>query len=148
MTALINQAVAQFVREEGLRDELREIERRLTGNTIQTRKETARVGDDVQLLIAQVDQLMKFVFQATPEIFDKDAVKRDRVTGVVVPDDTARAQAMCAIHRIPSFPTDLMMRSCGRRARWFQMRPLDASRQTGSGPKVHGDADRLRVDSR
>ncbi|WP_250476075.1 hypothetical protein, partial [Caballeronia sp. GAFFF1] len=78
----------------------------------------------------------------------KDAVKRDRVTGVVVPDDTARAQAMCAIQRIPSFPTDLMMHSCGRRARWFQKRPLDASRQTGSGPKVHGDADRLRVDSR
>ena len=73
VTALINQAVAQFVREEGLRDELRGIERRLTATALQTRKETARVGDDVQLLIAQVDQLMKFVFQATPEIFDKDA---------------------------------------------------------------------------
>ena len=45
----------------------------MTATTLQTRKETARVGDDVQLLIAQVDQLMKFVFQATPEIFDNDA---------------------------------------------------------------------------
>ncbi|WP_248324860.1 ribbon-helix-helix domain-containing protein [Caballeronia sp. Sq4a] len=73
VTALINEAVAQFVREEGLRDEVREIERRLNATAIQTQKETARVGDDVQLLIAQVDQLMRFVFQATPEIFDKDA---------------------------------------------------------------------------
>jgi hypothetical protein len=31
------------------------------------------VGDNVQPVIARVDQLIRFVFQSTPEIFDKEA---------------------------------------------------------------------------
>lgn len=73
VTALISEAVERFLREESFRDDLASMEQCLAATIVSAIKETARVGDDVQLLIGQVDQLMKFVFQATPEIFDKDA---------------------------------------------------------------------------
>ncbi|WP_250532374.1 hypothetical protein [Caballeronia sp. ATUFL_F1_KS39] len=73
VTALIGLAVERFLADETVLEEIRDAEARLAATVVRTLNETARVGDDVQLVIAQVDQLIRFVFQATPEIFDKDA---------------------------------------------------------------------------
>jgi hypothetical protein len=50
-----------------------ELEARLAATAVRALTETAKVEDDVQLVIAQIDQLIRFVFQATPEIFDKES---------------------------------------------------------------------------
>ena len=73
VSALVALACDRFLRDETFRDELAEMEQRLGATMVRTLTETARVGDDVQLVIAQVDQLIRFMFQATPEIFDKEA---------------------------------------------------------------------------
>ena len=73
VSALVVVALEQFFAQEGIVTELREMEERLAATMLRTFKETARVGDDVQLVIAQVDQLIRFMFQTTPEIFDKEA---------------------------------------------------------------------------
>lgn len=73
VSAVIALACDRLIRDETFREELADMEGRLAATMIRTLKETARVGDDVQLVIAQVDQLIRFMFQSTPEIFDKDA---------------------------------------------------------------------------
>ncbi|CAG9229893.1 conserved hypothetical protein [Paraburkholderia tropica] len=73
VSALVALAVDRFLRDETFRDELADMEQRLATTMVRALTETARVGDDVQLVIAQVDQLIRFMFQVTPEIFDKEA---------------------------------------------------------------------------
>ncbi|WP_176329021.1 hypothetical protein [Burkholderia vietnamiensis] len=73
VSALIALACDRLLQDETFREELADMEQRLAATMVRTLKETARVGDDVQLVIAQVDQLIRFMFQATPEIFDKEA---------------------------------------------------------------------------
>ncbi|KVG55721.1 hypothetical protein WS79_22315 [Burkholderia territorii] len=70
---MIAVAIEQYLANESIVEELRAMEGRLAATMVRTLTETARVGDDVQLVIAQVDQLIRFMFQATPEIFDKEA---------------------------------------------------------------------------
>ncbi|WP_027776745.1 CopG family transcriptional regulator [Paraburkholderia caledonica] len=72
-TALIDLAIERFLAHETVVGELRGMEQRLAATIVRGLGETARVGDDVQLVIAQVDQLIRFMFQVTPEVFDKDA---------------------------------------------------------------------------
>ncbi|WP_292238015.1 hypothetical protein [Burkholderia sp.] len=66
-------AIEKYLANESIVEELHAMEGRLAATIVRTLTETARVGDDVQLVIAQVDQLIRFMFQATPEIFDKEA---------------------------------------------------------------------------
>lgn len=73
LSAVVDLATDRLLADETILDELREMESRLAATMVRTLTETARVGDDVQLVIAQVDQLIRFMFQATPEIFDKEA---------------------------------------------------------------------------
>lgn len=70
---MVDLATDRLLAEETILVELREMEDRLAATMLRTLGETARIGDDVQLVIAQVDQLIRFMFQATPEIFDKEA---------------------------------------------------------------------------
>jgi len=73
VSAVMTVAIERYLADESIIEELREMEGRLAATMLHALKETARVGDDVQLVIAQVDQLIRFMFQTTPEIFDKDA---------------------------------------------------------------------------
>lgn len=73
VSAVLTVALERYFADESILDELREMEGRLAATMTRTLTETARVGDDVQLVIAQVDQLIRFMFQSTPEIFDKEA---------------------------------------------------------------------------
>ncbi|MGF6611460.1 putative transcriptional regulator [Paraburkholderia sp. WSM4175] len=73
VSAVLTVALERYFADESILDELREMEQRLAATMMRTLTETARVGDDVQLVIGQVDQLIRFMFQTTPEIFDKDA---------------------------------------------------------------------------
>jgi hypothetical protein len=73
LSAVVDLATDRLLAEETILVELREMEDRLAATMLRTLRETARIGDDVQLVIAQVDQLLRFMFQATPEIFDKEA---------------------------------------------------------------------------
>lgn len=73
VTAIIEIACQRLLAENAILDELRAMEERVASTVVRTLSETARVGDDVQLVIAQVDQLIRFMFQVTPEIFDKRA---------------------------------------------------------------------------
>jgi len=72
-SAILTLALERFMRDESVIDEMRGMEQRLAATMMRTLSETARVEDDIQFVIAQVDQLIRFVFQTTPEIFDKDA---------------------------------------------------------------------------
>jgi predicted transcriptional regulator len=72
-SAILTLALQQFLNHETVIGEMLNMEQRLAATVIRTLSETARVEDDVQLVIAQLDQLIRFVFQATPEIFDKES---------------------------------------------------------------------------
>ncbi|RZF23610.1 hypothetical protein EVC45_43455 [Paraburkholderia sp. UYCP14C] len=72
VSAVMAAALERYFADESIVEELRAMEDRLAATMVRTLTETARVGDDVQLVIAQVDQLIRFMFQVTPEIFDKE----------------------------------------------------------------------------
>ncbi|MGF6264372.1 putative transcriptional regulator [Paraburkholderia youngii] len=69
-TALIDLAIERFLADETVVGELRGMEERLAATIVRGLGETTRAGDDVQLVIAQVDQLIRFMFQVTPEVFE------------------------------------------------------------------------------
>lgn len=71
VSAIVNMACEQFIRDEGVRDGLASLEASFAASFATLAKETMRVGDDLQLVIAWLDQLTKFQFQATPEVVDK-----------------------------------------------------------------------------
>jgi hypothetical protein len=73
LSAIVSHACERYLADETIAAELQGVEARLGATVIRTLSETARVEDDVQLVIAQLDQLIRFVFQATPEIFDKES---------------------------------------------------------------------------
>ncbi|ACQ97106.1 CopG family ribbon-helix-helix protein [Burkholderia pseudomallei] len=73
VSAVMAAAIERYLADNSIIEELRAMEERLAATMVRTLKETAHVGDDVQLVIAQVDQLIRFMFQTTPEIFDKEA---------------------------------------------------------------------------
>lgn len=73
VSAVLTVALERYFTDESILEELRGMEGRLAATMARTLTETARAGDDVQLVIAQVDQLIRFMFQTTPEIFDKEA---------------------------------------------------------------------------
>jgi len=73
LSAIVSHACERYLADETIVTELHEAEARLAATVIRNLTETARVQDDVQLVIAQLDQLIRFVFQSTPEIFDKES---------------------------------------------------------------------------
>ncbi|MDN4572054.1 hypothetical protein DBB29_12320 [Pandoraea cepalis] len=71
VSSVVNLACAQFVRDEGLREEFATLGGSFVASFSALTKETMRVSDDLQLVIAWLDLLTKFQFQATPEVVDK-----------------------------------------------------------------------------
>jgi predicted transcriptional regulator len=74
LSALVRTAVEMYLQREQFAVALGELEERIAGGLIQSRKETAKVADDVQMLIALFDQLTKFLMFSTPEVIDKEGL--------------------------------------------------------------------------
>lgn len=70
---LVRVACEVYLSKQDLAEELDGVEQRLASSIVRTQKETGKVAEDVQLLIALFDQLAKFVLITTPEIVDKEA---------------------------------------------------------------------------
>lgn len=62
-----------YVARVELAEELDGVEERLAASILRTQKESAKVSEDVQLLIALFDQLAQFLFITTPEVVDREA---------------------------------------------------------------------------
>ena len=73
LAAIVRTACELYLLKEGLGAELDSMESRLATSMTRGAKEVAKVGDDVQLLIALFDQLARFIFITTPEVIDKEA---------------------------------------------------------------------------
>lgn len=73
MSAVIDAACAQYLDTERLLDDLHATEDRLAATLATVHRETARAGDDVQLVIALLDLLIKFQTAVTPEVVDRRA---------------------------------------------------------------------------
>lgn len=69
---VVRHACDLLLLKEGLAVELDSMESRLAAGLNRTLKEVSRTQDDVQLLIALVDQLTRFMLTATPEVIDKE----------------------------------------------------------------------------
>lgn len=70
---LVRVACEVYLAKQELADELDGMEERLASSILRTQKESGKVADDVQLLIALFDQLAQFIFITTPEVIDKEA---------------------------------------------------------------------------
>ncbi len=71
-SALVRVAVESYLAGDDLRAELANVEERLAVTLIKAIKEVARVDDDVQLVIAFLDQFVKFQMFVEPEVIDKE----------------------------------------------------------------------------
>jgi antitoxin component of RelBE/YafQ-DinJ toxin-antitoxin module len=73
LAGLVRTACEVYLLKQQLATELDAMESRLAASINRAVKESAKVGDDVQLLIALFDQLARFLFITTPEVIDKEA---------------------------------------------------------------------------
>jgi len=73
VTGLLELAAWEHLKRRGLESQLEALEGRMAASLVGLGDEVRRVGDDVQLLFAFVDQLAKFIFATTPEVSDKQA---------------------------------------------------------------------------
>mgnify|MGYP001760054724 CR=1 FL=1 len=73
LAGLVRMACEVFLLKQELAVELDGMETNLATSMARVLNEVARVGDDVQLLIALFDQLARFQFITTPEVIDKEA---------------------------------------------------------------------------
>lgn len=73
VTGLLELAAWDHLKRRGLEGHLEALEGRLAASLVGLGDEVRRVGDDVQLLFAFLDQLAKFIFATTPEVSDKQA---------------------------------------------------------------------------
>lgn len=73
VAAVVRTACEIYLMKQDLAGELNQVETRLAGALLRSQKETAKVGEDVQLLIALIDQLARFQFATTPDVIDKEA---------------------------------------------------------------------------
>ncbi len=71
VAAVVRSACEAYLEREAFAVALGEVEARIAASLNNTRKDTARVAEDVQLLIAIVDQLAKFIMITTPDVMDK-----------------------------------------------------------------------------
>ncbi len=72
---VVRLACEDYIEKRHIHDELSSLEERLSASFNRAIKETNKVGNDVQLLIALVDQIARFLFSVTPEIIDKSAAQ-------------------------------------------------------------------------
>lgn len=70
---VVRHAVQTFMDGKGTAHELKEAESRMATSLYRNTREIHKVGEDVQLVIALIDQLVRFQFMVTPEIIDKEA---------------------------------------------------------------------------
>lgn len=73
VTGLLELAAWDHLKRRGLERQLEALEGRVAASLVGLGDEVRRVGDDVQLLFAFLDQLAKFIFATTPEVSDKQA---------------------------------------------------------------------------
>jgi len=86
-SVLMRIALDVYIQRERLADDLSEMESRLSVSITRSQKEVERVKDDIQLVVAIVDQLIKFQLYATPDVLDADfanAVGSRRYDGFLV----------------------------------------------------------------
>jgi len=75
VSALVRTCVDDFLKAEGRSLELAEFEARMAASLEKFGKGVGQAGNDVQLLIAIVDQVTQFLFFATPEVVDKESAQ-------------------------------------------------------------------------
>ncbi|EDM82099.1 hypothetical protein [Limnobacter sp. MED105] len=75
VSALVRTCVEEFLRSEGRAAELIEFEARMAASLERFGKGVNQANNDVQLLIAIVDQACQFLFFATPEVVDKSSAQ-------------------------------------------------------------------------
>ncbi|PPD54896.1 MAG: hypothetical protein CTY12_01980 [Methylotenera sp.] len=75
VSALVRTCVEEFLHSEGRSAELAEFEARMAASLERFGKGVGQANNDVQLLIAIVDQVTQFLFFSTPEVADKEAAQ-------------------------------------------------------------------------
>lgn len=84
VAGVVRAACDLYIKDQKLGAELEGVEARLAASIVRTQgeidqlgkrvaKAIYRAGDDIQLVIALIDQLAKFQFIATPEVIDQEA---------------------------------------------------------------------------
>lgn len=71
-SAVVRAASEMYLAREQFAVELQNVEANLSKTMLTVLRETGRTADDVQLLIAYLDQLTKFLMMALPEVVDKE----------------------------------------------------------------------------
>jgi hypothetical protein len=74
-SALVRTALSDFLKSDIRSSELAEFEVRMAKEFEKISTDILKLGNDVQLLIAIIDQLSQFVFHATPEILDRGSAE-------------------------------------------------------------------------
>lgn len=72
-SAVVRTAVEMYLQREEFAVALSDMEDRVAKELENTRRDTARVAEDLQLLIAIVDQFLRFSLMTTPDIVDKES---------------------------------------------------------------------------
>lgn len=71
-SALVRTAVEMYLQREEFAVALSDVEANIAATLNASRRDTARVSEDIQLLVAILDQFVKFSMMATPEVVDKE----------------------------------------------------------------------------
>lgn len=83
---VVRHAVQAFMDGKATAHELKEAELRMAASLYRNTREIHKVGEDVQLVIALIDQLVRFQFVVTPEVIDKttaNAIGKQRYDGFI-----------------------------------------------------------------
>jgi Arc/MetJ-type ribon-helix-helix transcriptional regulator len=71
-SAIMRTAVEMYLQREQFAVALSDVETNIASTLNASRRDTAKVSEDIQLLVAIMDQFMKFSMIATPEVIDKE----------------------------------------------------------------------------
>lgn len=71
-SAMVRVAIESYLANEVIRSELKKLESNIAATLITSIKETTKVADDIQLVIAFLDQFVKFQMFVEPEVIDKE----------------------------------------------------------------------------
>lgn len=70
-SAVVRTAVEMYLQREEFAVALSDVETNIASTLNAARRDTSKVGDDVQLVIAILDQFLRFSMIAAPEVIDK-----------------------------------------------------------------------------
>lgn len=73
LAGVVRTACEIYLMRQELASELNEMEARVAASLLRGQKETVKVSEDVQMLIALIDQMAQFLFITTPDVIDKEA---------------------------------------------------------------------------